>query len=170
MPSNDAPRTPSRSDGTPSRPNDVLSTLERELAFLVRWLEAVQRRRTYALERAHYLMLLLLMQDGPQSVSRIAERLRLDASTVTRQVAVMTRRGLVHKQPNPEDRRGGMICATEIGRQEATRMRQQREERIDALFADWPEAKRLALVDALSDLNDSLCRVLDEGDDSGFRP
>lgn len=144
----------------------ALPRLERELAFLVRWLEAVQRRRDYALERAHYLMLLLLMEDGPQSVGRIAERLRLDASTVTRQVAVMVKRGLVRKQPNPDDRRGGMVCATARGREEASQMRAQREARIEALFAAWPEAKRRQMGELLGDLNESLVQVLDRDEDA----
>ncbi len=147
-------------------PGDALPRLERELAFLVRWLEAVQRRRDYAMERAHYLMLLLLMEDGPQSVSRIAERLRLDASTVTRQVAVMVRRGLVHKERNPEDRRGGTVCATALGRTEARQMRDQRTARIEALFAAWPEDKRQLMGELLGDLNESLGHVLDRDEDA----
>ncbi|HKJ94904.1 MAG TPA: MarR family transcriptional regulator [Gammaproteobacteria bacterium] len=117
------------------------------------------------LERAHYLMLLLLMKDGPQSVGRLAERLRLDASTVTRQVTVMLERGLVEKQPNPEDRRGGVVCATARGRQEALEMRRQRGQRLATLFSDWPDARRQALAEALGELNQSLCRVLDEDAD-----
>ncbi|EKF74803.1 MarR family transcriptional regulator [Alcanivorax hongdengensis A-11-3] len=136
-------------------------SLEQELAFLVRWLEATRRDHSYPLERAHYLMLLLLMADGPQSTSQIAERLRLDSSTVTRQVSVMAQRGLVRKQPNPQDRRGAMVCASAAGEQEATRMRRLREEKVALMVADWPESKKQALVSALGDLNVALCEMLD---------
>ncbi|MCL1478010.1 MAG: MarR family transcriptional regulator [Marinobacter sp.] len=139
-----------------------MSALEQELAYLVRWLEAVQRRRRYKLERAHYLLLNLLVEDGSQSVGRIAARLRLDASTVTRQVAVMTKLGLVCKQPRPEDRRGGMVCATEGGRQQAQDVQREREQRVEELVEGWPEAKRRQLVDSLGGLNDSLCNIIDE--------
>jgi len=140
----------------------TVSALEQELAYLVRWLEAVQRRRRYKLERAHYLLLNLLVEDGSQSVGRIAARLRLDASTVTRQVAVMTELGLVCKQPRPEDRRGGMVCATEEGRQQAQDVQREREQRVEELVEGWPEAKRRQLVDSLGGLNDSLCKIIDE--------
>lgn len=152
--------TPQRT-GAPAIPSTP-ATLEQELAFLVRWLEATKRDQQYPLERAHYLMLLLLMSDGPQNVSRLAERLRLDASTVTRQVSVMTTRGLVCKQPNPGDRRGGMVCATALGHEEANRMRRMREEKVDAMVADWSNEKQQALVRALGNLNEGLCRMLDE--------
>lgn len=146
----------------PAGKTHTVCELERELAYLVRWLEAVQRRRRYKLERAHYLLLSLLIEDGSQSVGRIAERLRLDASTVTRQVAVMTELGLVCKQPRPEDRRGGMVCATELGRQQASDVRRERVRRVEQLVQDWPEAQRRQLVDALNGLNDSLCHIIDE--------
>lgn len=153
---------PADTAGTPACASSTVGALERELAYLVRWLEAVQRRRRYKLERAHYLLLNLLIEDGSQSVGRIAERLRLDASTVTRQVSVMTELGLVCKQPRPEDRRGGMVCATESGRQQASDVRQEREQRVEQLVRDWPEAQRRLLVDALSGLNEALCHIIDE--------
>lgn len=147
---------------TPAHSSSTVGALEQELAYLVRWLEAVQRRRRYKLERAHYLLLNLLIEDGSQSVGRIAERLRLDASTVTRQVAVMTELGLACKQPRPEDRRGGMVCATELGRAQANDVRQERVQRVEQLVRDWPETQRQQLVDALGGLNESLCQVIDE--------
>lgn len=146
----------------PARPSSTVRALEQELAYLVRWLEAAQRRRRYTLERAHYLLLNLLLEDGSQSVGRIAERLRLDASTVTRQVAVMTKLGLVCRQPRPEDRRGGMVCATELGREQASDVQQERLKRVEKLVQDWPETQRRQLVDALGGLNDSLCQIIDE--------
>lgn len=163
MASHDANHAPG--DRPCSRSGATVRALEQELAYLVRWLEAVQRRRRYKLERAHYLLLNLLIEDGSQSVGRIAERLRLDASTVTRQVAVMTGLGLVCKQPRPEDRRGGMVCATEEGRQQAREVQQAREQRVRELVKDWPETKRKQLVDSLGGLNESLCKIIDQDDD-----
>lgn len=159
MPSHPPDRTPDRTSDSSA---GTVNALEQELAYLVRWLEAVQRRRRYKLERAHYLLLNLLIEDGSQSVGRIAERLRLDASTVTRQVAVMTDLGLVCKQPRPEDRRGGMVCVTDWGRTQAGDVQLERVKRVEQLVQDWPEAKREQLVDSLSGLNESLCQIIDQ--------
>src|SRR5699024_12811306 len=74
-----------------------VQALEHEFAFLVRRLEAVRLKFDFGLERAHYLLLLLLEERNEQSIGCLAERVNLDASTVTRQIAAMQRCGLVEK-------------------------------------------------------------------------
>lgn len=160
MPSNDRNRAPARHPQEAATTGGARSGLEQELTFLVRWLEALQRHHRYPLERAHYLMLLLLMEDGPQHIGRIAARLHLDSSTVTRQVAVMIERGLASRETSPQDRRCGLIRVTALGRKEATRMRRLREEKVEELVAGLSEPERQLLAEALGDLNDLFLRML----------
>jgi DNA-binding MarR family transcriptional regulator len=154
-PVQDPPRT--AEDDAPT-----LAVLERELAFLVRALEAIQRKRNYPLERAQYLLLGLLEQNGPQSVAALAERLLLDDSTVTRQVAAMEQQTLVDRVPNPGDGRSTLIRATRHGIRTAAQMRDMRTGRIALLFDDWVEPDRAALASQLAKLNVSLRKALSQ--------
>jgi DNA-binding MarR family transcriptional regulator len=149
-----------RSDDHPSAQKvAVTERLEQEFAFLARSMEAINRKRAYPLERAHYLLLLRLA-DGPCSVGTLATGLALDDSTVTRQVAAMEKAGLVARRTNPADRRSTLIEPTREGAARAKRMRAQRLARIAALFSGWEEADRAALADLLARVNHQLAETL----------
>ncbi|EJW13538.1 Transcriptional regulator, MarR family [Rhodovulum sp. PH10] len=137
----------------------VVGALEQEFAFLARALEAINRKRTYPMERAHYLLLLRL-EDGPASITTLATGLALDDSTVTRQVAAMEALGLVKRVAHPADRRSALIEPTAEGRARAAEMRAVRIERIGALFASWAAADRAALADYLGRVNGLLADML----------
>lgn len=134
----------------------AILALERPIAFLVRRLEANQRRRNYPLERAHYLLLLMLEEQEPQSSGTLAEQLGLDSSTVTRQINVMLRHELITRTPDPHDRRGGLLYLTDHGRQQLDQMRKLRRESARELFADWDEPSRAELARLLERLNNTI--------------
>ena len=140
---------------TPSD-DEPVSALERELTLLARTLEALQRQRKDPLERAHYLLLRVILRHGPQTVSSLAAHLSLDNSTVTRQVAVMEKALLLERHAHPEDGRSQLLTATPSGREKAETMRRVRMERIARVVADWPEEERQELVRLLGRLNDDL--------------
>ncbi|MDT3395502.1 MarR family transcriptional regulator [Streptomyces sp. B1866] len=62
------------------------------------------------------LLLMRLSDSGCQSLSDLANGLRLDASTVTRTVQRLERQGLVERMPSPTDGRSVIVCLTEAGR------------------------------------------------------
>lgn len=140
----------------------AVEALEYELAFLVRRLEAARRRFNFGLERAHYLLLILLERKDRQSVGALAEQVNLDASTVTRQVAAMKQAGLVDKLGNPDDRRGGFVAITDEGRDAAARVRDRRLERVATGFHDWSEKERQEFARLTARFNDSLRDELNE--------
>ncbi|HEU5019489.1 MAG TPA: MarR family transcriptional regulator [Pseudolabrys sp.] len=146
----------------PHDTSGALADLEEALAFLVRGLEAVQRRRSYPLERAHYLLVGLIEREGPQTIGAVARRLLLDDSTVTRQVAAMVRHGLIRKAPRPGDARSIVLEVTAKGRDDAEAMRAARLKRLARLFRDWTEEERRQGAKVLSRLNASLIDVLKE--------
>lgn len=145
---------------TQSAPCPSVAALEHELAFLVRRLEAVRRQFDYGLERAHYLLLLLLMEQEDQSVGSLAEQVNLDASTVTRQIAAMAKCGLVVKRPNPQDRRGGFVAITEQGQAAVERTRQRRLARVGCTFNDWDDAERAEFAKLMARFNRELSQSL----------
>lgn len=137
-----------------------VAALEHELAFLVRHLEAVRRRYDYGLERAHYLLLLLLAEHDSQPVGGLAEQINLDASTVTRQIAAMEGCGLVEKRPNPEDRRGGFVTITAQGRAALERTKQRRLQRVGKTFSEWSDGDRMEFARLMARFNQELSRSL----------
>ena len=123
-----------------------IATIELELTLLVRAAEAARRHRTYPMEPAQYLHMRTLMAEGPQTTASLAARLRLDSSTVTRQIAAMETAGFVVRTPHPTDSRSHLIAPTEAGRARTEEMRLGREERIDRIVGDWRDDERRALA------------------------
>lgn len=137
---------------------DAVARLEPELASLVRRLEMTYRRRGYPMERAHYLLLSLLL-DGEKSSAELAEALGLDHSTIVRQVAAVEERGYATRVPHPRDGRSMLLRATAEAAAAVAAMRRTRCERLDRLLADWPEAEREQFGALLARFNAALVRA-----------
>lgn len=153
---NEVPGTQYRS------PSDCPSVkaLEFELAFLVRRLEAARRRFNFGLERAHYLLLILLEQRNQQSIGELADQVNLDASTITRQIAAMADNGLVEKTDNPNDRRAGFVSITDTGRAKAAEVRCARITSVEQCFGDWTEGERHEFARLTAKYNDAMRDML----------
>lgn len=160
-------QAPTQPSGHASEASDrdcpSVRALEHELAFLVRRLEAARRRNNDELERAHYLLLLLLEEQDSQSVGSLAEQVNLDASTVTRQITAMQQNGLVDKNPNPDDRRGGFMAITDKGREAIARTRLKRLGRVERSFHDWDDDERLEFARLMARFNRELSQTINAG-------
>lgn len=137
-----------------------VEALEFEMAFLVRRLEAARRRFNFGLERAHYLLLILLEQHDQQSIGDLADQVNLDASTVTRQIAAMADNELVEKIDNPNDRRAGFVSITDAGRAKAAEVRGARTRRVEQCFKDWTEEERREFARLTARYNDAMRDML----------
>jgi DNA-binding MarR family transcriptional regulator len=137
---------------------DAVDVVESQFTLLARTVESLARRSSVygGLDRAGYLILRTLADGGCAGIREIADRLGLDASTVTRQVATMEARGLIGRAPDPDDRRAAIVDLTASGRTAMAEARRQRQELIRSLFADWPEAELAALGRTLDRLNRTL--------------
>jgi DNA-binding MarR family transcriptional regulator len=134
------------------------TVIERELVFLARWLEAAQRKQSYPMERASYLLLLRLESDGPQRVAHLAAALGLDGSTVTRQLAALDEAGWITRSSHPDDARATLVEATPAGLAAMDDLRQFRVRRIGALLGDWSATEQAELGRVLAHLNEVLER------------
>jgi DNA-binding MarR family transcriptional regulator len=152
------------SDATDTRDardaGDTVGSIELELIKLVRHLETFARRSSlYArLDRASYLALRVLDDLGPVSTNALAQALRLDASTVTRQMAPLERDKLIERRPDPADGRSSTIALTAEGRRAMHDVQHERRRCIEALVSDWDDAEQAGLADALARLN---CALVD---------
>lgn len=132
-----------------------------ELGLLFRRLHAIHQgmRRTSGeppLERTAYGLLSYVRHHGPVRPSAVAEAMRLDLSTVSRQVAALETAGWLERQVDPADRRASLIQLTETGR---TGVTQQLTRLCDAMrgsLAGWDAADRQELVRLLAKFNDTI--------------
>src|SRR5439155_9305670 len=89
------------------------------------------------LDRTSYPVLGRLGEEGPLRLTELASILRLDASTVSRQVHDLAERGMVARHRDPDDGRAGLLSVTEEGRATVERLRSVRRDLLDQIFTDW---------------------------------
>jgi DNA-binding MarR family transcriptional regulator len=137
---------------------DPVDVLETEMALLQRALERLARRSDIHrdLDRASYLLARTLEATGPLSVTELAARLGLDATTVTRQVAAMERRALLQRRSDPSDGRVSLIELSSKGRRTMHAVRRTRQTRVRDLFADWPTQDQREFGQLLGRFNDAI--------------
>lgn len=126
---------------------------------IVRFTRLVAARRSQAkLEQGagERVLLARLLRDGEQRATDLAAETFLDLSTVSRQVRSMVERGLIERRPDPEDRRGTLLYATESGRAVYEKYRQQRDAQLAELLDPWPPEDRYQLIRLMTRLNDDL--------------
>jgi DNA-binding MarR family transcriptional regulator len=138
----------------------VLDTIETQIAYLMRMGEASRRATAVkphrALDRAAYVILRCLQDEGPQNVSAIADRLNLDGSTVTRQVTALQQDALIERRPDPRDGRGTVIEPTPLGLKQVDEVRAARRELYDKVLADWSDTDRDQLAIHLARLTQAM--------------
>jgi DNA-binding MarR family transcriptional regulator len=145
---------------------DDLDTIETEMAVLARSLELLRRRGRIhrEMDRAGYLLLRTLEESGPLPVNQLAERVGLDGSTVTRQVAALESDGFAERCTDPADRRCCIVRPTEHGRLLMRDVQRRRRQRFEELLDGWSDADRADLARLLARLNRSVIVPALEGD------
>jgi DNA-binding MarR family transcriptional regulator len=101
-----------------------------------------------------------LLDRGPMTQQVLADRLRLQKSTVSRLLDQLERDGTVERAPNPTDRRSVLIGLTATGRRKAERLRLAQTDLFDRLLANSSAEERRQLVEALDKLEQA-ARALD---------
>jgi DNA-binding MarR family transcriptional regulator len=144
----------------PTSPPDPIDHLQLELAILARRTERVRVASLDVarspLDRSGYLLLALLESRGEQTMSQLALAFDLDASTVTRQIAPLERRGFVDRTRSTEDRRATIVAITDAGRKEREHVRQARIEYLGGRLADWDQEDVATLAHLIDRFNQTL--------------
>jgi DNA-binding MarR family transcriptional regulator len=97
------------------------------------------------IEVAAYGIIFRLLSDGPMRSGALAGALYSDASTISRQVAGLVRRGLIERRADPADGRASVLVVTEAGRELAVQLRQHRIDVLDRILAGWDPDDRAQL-------------------------
>ncbi|MBV9846855.1 MAG: MarR family transcriptional regulator [Kutzneria sp.] len=135
---------------------DNADQLSRQFRRFLRLLDRTHAQITdHRVERAGYILLAQLVNEGPQRTTALAEAVRSDTSTVSRQISTLVRSGLVERTADPADGRACLLAATSEGRLLFDAMRMERTRYIDQVLQHWPLARRRQLVDLFDQLNTS---------------
>lgn len=120
---------------------ESLEILELEIAMMVRALRSrtVDLDEVQELNRASYLILLLISRNGPMGVKSIAEKLHLDISTVSRQAAGLLTEELLEKKQSRTDRRSYIYDINSKGWDVIAHTRKNRKQRFSKMIDKWED-------------------------------
>ncbi|WP_282780981.1 MULTISPECIES: MarR family transcriptional regulator [unclassified Nocardia] len=93
-------------------------------------------------EPAAFAILFQLICAGPMRSGALAETLYSDASTVSRQVANLVKRGFLERRADPTDGRVSVLSVTDAGHAAAAEIRARRNQSLRLMLADWTSADR----------------------------
>ena len=106
-------------------------------------------------------VLRVLWEGGPARHTELAERLLLDASTVSRKVRQLEDGGLVASTPDPQDARARQVELLPAGLRALEQLLDRRRDLISDVIADWPDADRALLHQLLERFNSDLTQTSD---------
>jgi DNA-binding MarR family transcriptional regulator len=103
---------------------------------------------------------------GPLAVSALARRVRVDLSTMSRQLRPLETLGLVARSTDPDDGRVAWLTVSAEGRRLLARVDQAVVDDFDAALADWPASDRTRLAELLARFQAGLVsnRAAESGD------
>jgi DNA-binding MarR family transcriptional regulator len=135
--------------------------VEYQVAVLVRLITAArpENPEVAALDRSAYLILHEVQASPiPLSLQDLAERLKVDLSTISRQVSAMERKGLIERLTDQDDFRVHRVSATDSGVEAFHSMRRARHDLYKQILYDWDGQAVKTLAQELTRLNDSIRR------------
>ncbi|ARF57151.1 MarR family winged helix-turn-helix transcriptional regulator [Streptomyces gilvosporeus] len=154
---------PTPPDMTTHPDTALLDALQHQVAVFARRAEqsrlgGVGQARN-SMDRAAYLLLNRLDQEGPMGVKALAAGMGIDSSTVTRQVAPLVDSGLVSRATHPEDGRAVVLELSERGHTRLEEVRASRRALMALVTEDWSEGERDAFCALLTRFNASLATL-----------
>jgi DNA-binding MarR family transcriptional regulator len=90
-----------------------------------------------------------LARSGPLSLSELGTRVCLEKSWVSRAVEAMAERGLVTKEPNPEDARSWLVTLTPEGLSRVAQLNRTLDAHAEALLTSLSDRERTSVENSL---------------------
>lgn len=139
---------------------DVAKRVEREISVLFGRARSVSLSLASQvhpeLDAASYALLLHLARDCPARAADVAERVGLDKSTVSRQIAGLEELGLLERVVDPSDGRARLVQLTAAGTQRLDAVREQRRHELHDRFTTWSTEDLREFARLLGQLNETL--------------
>ncbi|MCG7526463.1 MarR family winged helix-turn-helix transcriptional regulator [Streptomyces sp. OfavH-34-F] len=123
--------------GTPGDREESLDVIQRELTAFARRARAAAARLHPELPLVSYTLLAHIADQQGCRATDLAAHYMLDKSTVSRQVAVLAKLGLVERHPDPDDHRIQVLHPTEAGTQALAASQASRRAAYQERLADW---------------------------------
>src|SRR5215475_9240228 len=101
------------------------------------------------LEPGAFLVLHAVASHGQARPSALADRLQLDASTVSRHLRNLEQAGFIVRGADPNDRRAARVCVSTSGQTVLDEGFRTRQALVSRAFAGWAVEDREALVSLL---------------------
>ncbi|MFI2202218.1 MarR family winged helix-turn-helix transcriptional regulator [Streptomyces sp. NPDC020192] len=145
----------------------LLDTLQHEVAVFARRAEQTRLggvgQVRNSMDRAAYLLLNRLDNEGPMGVKALAASMGIDSSTVTRQVAPLVDTGLVKRTSHPEDGRAVVLQLSPRGAARLEEVRSSRRQLMAELTHDWAPGEREQFCSLLTRFNRALSARMTPG-------
>ena len=132
---------------TATRKLDSVDSISATLAQIVRLSvsrSAFARQASAAdteLSQPSYLLLRVLIDEGPISMGRLASMAHMDVGMATRRVQALADAGLVARSADPSDRRVSVIATTAAGQHAAGALHEVRRDHLAQALSDWSAAE-----------------------------
>lgn len=131
---------------------DLLKLIEYEIAMLVR-LTTAHSPRLGSLDRSEYLLLSELDAHGPLAINALAEKLMLNLSTASRQIAALESKKYITRYPDHQNGRISLVEMTQEGQEILNKVRKARQSVYAEILRDWSPEELKHLEASLSRLN-----------------
>lgn len=136
-----------------------IEALVRQLYGLGMVRRDIERHALAELGTQGFTALAAIQVHGPMRVSEVAQRLGVDLSVASRQIASLASEGYVERREDDRDRRAQMVATTAAGR----RVLRESHRRMVAAFArvldDWSDEDVDALTSGLERLREDFARL-----------
>ncbi|MFF4173983.1 MarR family winged helix-turn-helix transcriptional regulator [Streptomyces sp. NPDC001744] len=151
---------PTSQDMTTAFDPGLLDALQHQVAVFARRAEQTRLGGTgqlrNSMDRAAYLLLNRLDQEGPTGVKALAAGMGIDSSTVTRQVAPLVDAGLVKRTSHPEDGRAVVLQLSPRGLARLEEVRASRRRLMAEVTEGWTREERESFCSLLTRFNTAL--------------
>src|SRR6476646_6784060 len=117
-----------------------------------------------------WLILQTLGEQEGELQRQLAERLCIEGPTMTRHLDRLEAEGLIERRPDPVDRRGTRVHATDLGRQRLTAMRKVMERSEQALLDGMTEPEMEMFESLLKRVRENVWRAAVEDAREAGRP
>jgi len=137
--------------------NDITEQLEVELGALLRRYDRIRatanKDSLHALERAAYVVLRAIHDEGKVRSATVAANLGLDKTTISRHITQLETDGLIERLPDPTDGRASLLKLSSKGKRKLDSHRQLRLGILEEHLDDWPKDEKLEFLRLLHKYN-----------------
>ena len=132
--------------------SSIVQTMKRPRTWAV-----LTRRADLTIDRPGAIILgILVLQPGNWRLHDLAERLSVEAPTITRKIQQLELAGLVYRERDEKDGRAFSVRISEKGRIVARKIETAQRQILEAALQDWPSTDRQQFIKLSKRFGDDL--------------